>query len=189
MLNLKRRMMRAAGVAALAMAAFPGVASAAKCDKVPTTKVFAAIGDTNDYFLAPGGDFEGKLEWKTSGPVIQAYTHRALAVAGSTGLVLGAGGSVTSPQLCADIDRPTLRFFAYAPQRTGTLRVEAVGDHGETVVLGRLNGAAISLNSGLLAFGSMLGLDLDTSKHVQLRLTAESGNWVADAVYIDPYMK
>jgi hypothetical protein len=189
MLNVRRRMMRIGILAVVAVAAFPAMASAAQCDKVPTAKVFAPIGDNADYFLAPGGDFEGNLEWKATGPVVQQYTHPAFSVAGSTGLVLGAGGSVTSPQLCADIDRPTLRFFAYAPQRTGTLRVEAVGDHGETVVLGRLNGAAISLNSGLLAFGSMLGLDLDTSKHVQLRLTAESGNWVADAVYIDPYMK
>jgi hypothetical protein len=189
MLNVKRRMMRIGALAVVAMAAFPAMASAAKCDKVPTAKVFAPIGDNADYFLAPGGDFEGKLEWKATGPVVQTYTHPAFSVAGSTGLVLGAGGSVTSPNLCADLDRPTMRFFAYAPHRTGTLRVDAVGDHGEVVTLGRLNGAAITLNSGLLGFGSVLGLGLDTSKHVQLRLTAESGTWVTDAVYIDPYMK
>jgi hypothetical protein len=189
MLKVRRRMMRVGTLALVAMAAFPAMASAAQCDKVPTAKVFAPIGDNADYFLAPGGDFEGKLEWKTSGPVVQQYTHPAFSVAGSTGLVLGAGGSVTSPQLCADMSRPTLRFFAYAPQRTGTLRVDAVADNGETVTLGRLNGAAISLNSGLLGFGSLLGLNLDTSKHVRLQLTAESGTWIADAVYIDPYMK
>jgi len=189
MLNIRQRMMRAGVLALVAVAAFPAMASAAQCDKVPTAKVFAPIGDNADYFLAPGGDFEGNLEWKASGPVVQRYTHPALPAAGSTGLVLGAGGSVTSPQLCADLDRPTMRFFAYAPQRSGTLRVDAVSDNGETVLLGRLNGATVSLNSGLLAFGSVLGLDLDTSKHVRLRLTAESGTWVTDAVYIDPYMK
>jgi hypothetical protein len=189
MLNVKRRMMRVGMLALVAMAAFPAMASAAKCDKVPTSKVFAPIGDNADYFLAPGGDFEGKLEWKATGPVLQRYTHPALAAAGSTGLVMGAGGSVTSPQLCADLDRPTMRFFAYAPARTGTLRVDAVGDKGETVTLGRLDGATVSLSSGLLSFGNVLGLDLDTSKHVQLRLTAESGTWVTDAVYIDPFMK
>jgi len=189
MLNVRRRMMRVGMLAVLALAAFPAMASAAKCDKVPTSKVFAQIGDTSDYFLAPGGDFEGKLSWKVAGPVFQAYTHPALPAAGSTGLVLGAGGSVTSPQLCADLDRPTMRFFAYAPQHSGTLRVEAVGDKNEVVQLGRLNGAALSLNSGLLGFGGLLGLALDNSKHVQLRLTAESGTWVTDAVYIDPYMK
>jgi|1185.fasta_scaffold15843_2 hypothetical protein len=189
MLNVRQRMMRIGILAVVAMAAFPAMASAAKCDKVPTTKVFAAIGDNSDYFLAQGGDFEGKLEWKAVGPVVQTYTHPAFPAAGSTGLVLGAGGSVTSPNLCADLDRPTLRFFAYAPQHTGTLRVDAIGDHGEVQTLGRLNGAALSLNSGLLSFGNVLGLNLDDSKHVQLRLTAESGVWVTDAVYIDPYMK
>jgi hypothetical protein len=189
MLNVRRRMMRVGTLALVAIAAFPAMASAAQCDKVPTAKVFAPIGDNADYFLAPGGDFEGVLEWKATGPVVQRYTHPAFAVAGSTGLVMGAGGSVTSPQLCADIDRPTLRFFAYAPAHTGTLRVDAVADNGATTTLGRLNGAAISLNSGLLGFGNLLGLDLDTSKHVRLRLTAESGTWVTDAVYIDPYMR
>jgi hypothetical protein len=189
MLNVKRRMMRIGTLALLAMAAFPAMASAAQCDKVPTAKVFAPIGDNADYFLAPGGDFEGNLQWKTTGSVVQQWTHPAFSVAGSTGLVMSAGSTVTSPQLCADIDRPTLRFFAYAPAHAGTLRVDAVADNGATTTLGRLNGAAISLNSGLLGFGNMLGLDLDTSKHVRLRLTAESGTWVADAVYIDPFMK
>src|SRR3954467_10105852 len=158
MLNVKRRMMRIGTLPLLAMAAFPAMASAAQCDKVPTAKVFAPIGDNADYFLAPGGDFEGSLEWKATGPVVQKYTHPAFSVAGSTGLVLGAGGSVTSPQLCADLDRPTFRFFAYAPQHSGTLRVDAVGEHGETVLLGRLDGAALSLTSGLLGFGNLLGI-------------------------------
>jgi hypothetical protein len=188
MLKLKARAVRAGALAAVALATFPAMASAAKCDKVQTSKVFAALGDTSDYFLAPGGDFEGKLTWKVSGPVVQAWTHPALPTAGSTGLVLSAGGSVTSPNVCADMDRPTLRLFAFAPRGSGTLRVDAVSGK-DTVTLGRLDGSRFSLAAGLLNFGSLLGLGLDTSKDVQVRLTAESGTWIADAVYVDPYMR
>jgi hypothetical protein len=187
----KMRMMGASLLAVAAAAAFPAAASAANCEKIPTSKVFAPLGDFNDYFLAPGGDFEGKLTWSTAGPVTQRYTHPALPGAGSTGMVLATGGSMTSPRLCADLLRPTLRFLAYAHRGTGTLRVEAIDDKGAKVVLGRLAGAdfASGAATGHVAFGAVLGLVPDSFKHVRLRLTAESGTWVADAVYIDPYMR
>ena len=77
----KARIVRAGIAAAVALAVFPAAASA-KCETVVTSKVFAPLGDNNDYFLAPGGDFEGTLEWSTSGPVVQRWTHPALSVAG-----------------------------------------------------------------------------------------------------------
>ena len=58
----KARMLRAGLAALLALVAFPAAASAADSDAVATSKVFAPIGDLNDYFLAPGGDFEGKAK-------------------------------------------------------------------------------------------------------------------------------
>jgi hypothetical protein len=191
MLGRTARVLRAGLVVAAALAMFPAAASAAQCDKVPTAKVFAPLGDTNDYFLAPGGDFEGALTWERSGPVIQRWIHPALPGAGSTGLVIAAGGSVTSPKLCADLLRPTLRFLAYAYQGQGALRVDAVHDNGQAVVLGRLSGSAFGAGAATdsVAFGTLLGIALDDSKHVRLRLTAESGTWVADAVYVDPYMR
>jgi hypothetical protein len=189
MLNIKRRALRAGALAAVAITAFPAAASAAKCDKVATSKVFTAVGDTNDYFLAPGGDFEGALTWTTTGAVAQRWTHPALAVAGSTGLVMGAGSTATSPELCADLDRPTLRFGAFATGGTGSLRVDAVESNGKTTVLGRVTGSPLKALTGAIGFGSLLGLNVDTKKPVQLRLTVESGTWIADAVYVDPYMK
>jgi hypothetical protein len=185
------RALRAGVVAAVALAAFPAAASAAQCDKVATAKVFAPLGDYNDYFLAPGGDFEGTLTWQRSGAVTQTYTHPALPGAGSTGVVLGAGGSVTSPKLCADLLRPTLRFLAYARQGQGALKVEAIQDSGKVVLLGRLAGSQFATGNatGHVSFGTVLGIPVGGSKHVRLRLTAESGTWAADAVYIDPYMR
>jgi hypothetical protein len=176
---------------AAGVAAFPAAASAAKCDDVATAKVFAPLGDLNDYFLAPGGDFEGKQTWKTSGPVFQTWTHPQLPGAGPTGMVLASGASITSPNLCADLQRPTLRFGAYAYRGTGSLRVEAIDGNSKSVLLGRLAGADFTNGgvTGNVAFGTVLGIVPDSFKHVQLRLTAESGTWVADAVYVDPYMR
>jgi hypothetical protein len=191
MLTKRIKMLGAGLLAAAAAVVFPAGASAANCEKLPTTKVFAPLGDFNDYFLAPGGDFEGTQTWQTAGPVIQRWTHPALPGAGPTGMVLGSGGSITSPKLCADLLRPTLRFGAYAYQGAGSLRVEAVDDKGAAVLLGRLGGAefAAGMVTEHLGFGTKLGLAPDSSKHVRLRLTAESGTWIADAVYIDPYMR
>ncbi|HWT22539.1 MAG TPA: hypothetical protein VN213_03440 [Solirubrobacteraceae bacterium] len=189
--NLTTRLARAGVAAVVALAALPAAASAAQCEKVATSKVFAPIGDTNDYFLAPGGDFEGTMTWERTGPVAQRWTHPALPGAGPTGLVMGAGGTVTSPKLCADVLRPTLRFLAYAHNGHGSLRVEALEDGGKAVLLGRLAGASFASGAatGHVSFGTVLGLALDASKHVRLRLTAESGLWAADAVYVDPYMR
>ena len=186
----KARIVRAGIAAAVALAVFPAAASA-KCETVATAKVFAPLGDTNDYFLAPGGDFEGQLEWTTSGPVFQRWTHPAYSVAGPTGLVMGAGGSATSPKICADELRPTLRFGAWAQQGLGSLKVEAIEDDGNVVLLGRVFGAGFGLGGATphVSFGKVLGVTVDDSKHVRLRLTVESGLWVADAVYIDPYMR
>lgn len=186
----KARIVRAGIAAAVALAVFPAAASAT-CETVATSKVFAPLGDNNDYFLAPGGDFEGTLEWSTSGPVVQRWTHPALPMAGSTGLVMGAGGSATSPKICADELRPTLRFGAWAYQGVGSLKVEAIEDDGKVVLLGRLSGANFTTGGATpsVSFASLLGVTLDDSKHVRLRLTVESGIWVADAVYIDPYMR
>ena len=48
------------------MAVVPGAAQAAECPVPVTTQVFAEFGDPNQYFLAPGGDFES-LSWARSG--------------------------------------------------------------------------------------------------------------------------
>ena len=45
-------------IAALGVAAVPAGAAAA-CTPAATTQAFAKFGDTADYSLAPGGDFDG----------------------------------------------------------------------------------------------------------------------------------
>jgi hypothetical protein len=185
----KRRVLGVGMLAALALAAFPAGAAAAQCEEVPTSKVFAPLGDLNDYFLAPGGDFEGPLAWKASGPVQQRYTHPPLPGAGPTGVVLGSGGSVTSPRLCADELRPTLRLLAWANQGRGALRVEAVHGNGQATVLGRLPGAEFARGNAStdVPFGTALAIEPNGFVHVRLRLVAEGGLWATDAVYVDPY--
>ena len=54
-----RRLGAALAAVAVMAAAAPAAASAASCPVQATTQLFAPLGDTNSYFLAPGGDFEG----------------------------------------------------------------------------------------------------------------------------------
>lgn len=183
-----KRLATLTALAAGALAAVPGAALAAPCGEVETKKVFAPLGDLNDYFLAPGGDFEGALTWQRSGPVEQRWTHPPLPGAEPTGLVLGAGGSVTSPTLCADELRPTLRFLAYAHQGGGSLRVEAMHNRNKVTLLGRLPGSEYARGAATthVPFATALAVEPNGSKHVALRITAEGGTWAADAVYVDP---
>src|SRR5215212_11676793 len=76
MRGIKRaRIALVATTAALLFAALPGsasagvlVASAPNCDNGPNSQPFAQWDDDNNYFLAPGGSFEGDLDgWQLNG--------------------------------------------------------------------------------------------------------------------------
>ena len=185
------RLVPLAVVASLALAAFPGAAAAAECPAQPTTKVFASFGDLNDYFLAPGGDFEGPLSWQRAGEVAREDAEKPWDIAGRKGLVFESAGHVTSPELCVSPLHPHLRFLASARTATGTLRVDAVSANGTVTSLARLDpepfrGWALSPEVPL---AGALVLDEDGTVHVRLRFTAESGGWVIDAVEVDPYQR
>lgn len=79
------------------------VASAPDCSPQPTTQAFAAYGDTDEYELAPGGDFgSAGANWDMRGG--------ASEVNGT--LRLPPGASAQSPVMCVGIEHPTVRFFA-----------------------------------------------------------------------------
>src|ERR687886_323383 len=65
--RLGKGLRRVAALTALACFAGPAVAQAA-CPTAPTVKAFQALGDSSDYFLAPGGSFEsGASGWSLTG--------------------------------------------------------------------------------------------------------------------------
>src|SRR3954453_2285182 len=92
---------RCAIVAAIGLAALPGIASAATCPDESVSQPFTALGDSNSYFIVPGGDFEEKLTWTLNGAgSLNQGERSSSAFGGSTVLDLKTGSSATSPAFC-----------------------------------------------------------------------------------------
>jgi hypothetical protein len=189
--------MRAAGLVAAvcgAVAITPAAALAAdspdECEIQATAKVFSFLGDQNEYFLAPGGGFEGTLTWAASGSVVQKPSPHG--VLGHQVLGLGSGGAVESPQLCVDVTRPHIRFAVKAPA-AGTLKVTAVDADGNVTDLGSVDGAGQRQERSVLGWSVSPMVPLATalgvtsgSRTVKLRIAAQSGSWDVDSIEVDP---
>jgi|1186.fasta_scaffold21750_1 hypothetical protein len=77
------------------------------------------FGDKRDYFIAPGGDFEGSTAgWELTGGAKVTAGNEPFGVLGngSSSLQLPAGSSATSPIFCVDLNYPTFRFLATQQQ-------------------------------------------------------------------------
>lgn len=105
-------------LAAGAVAAVPAAASAA-CVEMPTSKAFSKVGDTADYSLAPGGNFEnGAPGWTLAGGAKIVSGNETLGflkgpiVSGSKALSMPVGSTATSPEFCVDESHPYFRFMA-----------------------------------------------------------------------------
>ncbi|MEH3055150.1 MAG: hypothetical protein PGN13_14320 [Patulibacter minatonensis] len=91
------------------------------CVQLPTTKAFQRLdGDSADYSLAPGGDFEsGAQGWTLSGSAAVTSGNESLGVsAGSKALRMPIGSTATSPSFCIDETNPHFRF-AYKVDSSG----------------------------------------------------------------------
>src|SRR5918992_870782 len=90
----------------------PGAALAAECPLQVTTQAFAQFGDTNEYFLLPGGAFE-ELSWTKFGNVALSTEDDPFALAaGSYSVHLSGNETVRSQAFCVDRTTPHLRFMA-----------------------------------------------------------------------------
>ncbi|MBJ7330235.1 MAG: hypothetical protein JHC95_10080 [Solirubrobacteraceae bacterium] len=102
----------AGAIAALVIA--PVAAQAAACNAAtPTTKAFSKFGDTADYALVPGGDFEGGMEgWTLRGPVsVVNGNDGANVLPGKKSLRLAPGAVVITPEFCVDESHPHFRYM------------------------------------------------------------------------------
>lgn len=93
--------------------AAPAAAGAA-CVDPPSSPAFSVVGDSADYALAPGGDFErGAPGWALRGGAYIGGGNESLGVThGQRSLVLPLGASATSPEFCVDQAHPHFRFVS-----------------------------------------------------------------------------
>ena len=176
--------------AALASAALPAVASAADCPVESVSQPFAALGDTNDYFLAPGGDFESTLTWTVDGGYTISDADRPDGFGGRRALKLNNGAVATSPAFCVDVTRVHIRMGALSSDQRpfSQVTIEAIPENGIPVFLGTLKGTnyATWTYSPFVSLAPALGLLAGDVQQTKLRLTTRGNSWVVDAVSVDP---
>lgn len=176
-------------------------AAQAACTAAPTTKVFAAFGDSSDYSLAPGGSFEsGATDWTLTGAsVVTDNDPWKLHGAGDTkSLSVSAGGQAVSPAFCVGVEHPTFRFVA---RRTGgswgvlnvKLRWKLAGGATNETVVTAIDGKDASWHvTDRSALSTVLPLwNSGQTASVQFVFDPEDfgGAWTIDDVYVDPYTR
>ncbi|MEA2436471.1 MAG: hypothetical protein QOF65_1027 [Thermoleophilaceae bacterium] len=178
------------------------VASAPSCDNGATSQPFAQWGDSNNYFLAPGGNFEsGAAGWTLNGArVVADQEPWQVDGGGSHALVVPAGRSVVSPTVCVGVEDPSMRFFAHrsgggllgaASQLLVTARVETSLGLVVEVPVGTINalsnGTTWNRTPVQIVLASLLPLLPGEHTPVQFRFAAVgTADWVIDDVFVDP---
>jgi hypothetical protein len=185
---------------AFASAAQAGVGPDSGCANEGASQVFAPWLDPSSYVLAPDGGFEaGAADWSLGGAQVVSDNEPWTVRADSDGSALAIdGGSVTSPEICVGLERPTIRFFARnTGSPLGVLSVEALVSTGGLtaavpigVVAGLGDRWAPTLPMPIVA-NLLPVLPGDDFTTVRLRFTAVglASSWAVDDVYVDPYSK
>ena len=195
--RLRRAIFAVAALTCVAMFASTGVALA-DCATQPVSNPFSQWGDSNDYFLVPGGSFEGtadQLGWTLSNASLTAgnESFNVNDPGDQQSLTINAGGSATSPYFCVDDSMSGLRFFAQQAGAGTDLRVKALvqnSDGSVTVVpLADLADGSMPAWAPTDSLGGSGHLPTGSSLMVALRFRApaSSGSWQIDDIYVDPY--
>lgn len=191
----KRVVALAGAVAAVAMAMVPSTAEAnTGCTTRTTQQAFARWGDTNQYFVAPGGGFEaGTPAWSMAGGAGTTWGNEPWGVAGggSSSLRLPAGGTATSPQFCVASDEDSLRLVLASPGVAGSalhIHVRVVSGANvatnEMTVDGSARGWAVAPRMMLPDIRDASGQQYVT---ITLSTRNAAATWGVDAVMVDPW--
>ena len=98
------------------------IGSLLSCPGVTYAQPFAQWGDSNNYFLATGGSFEGTNSWSLAGgaQVVRGNEPFYLnSKKDSHSLLLPPGSSATTPPMCLAALSPHLRLVGFASGGSG----------------------------------------------------------------------
>lgn len=181
-----------------ASAGATGLVNFDPCDNATLAQPFAPWGDTGEYKLVPGGDFEGSLSgWTlTSGAKVVGGSEQfgATGTVGRFSMYLPAGASVQTPYTCVDAAYPEFRFFG---RNNGLLSIVAVSivykELGLPVAVPvgtfLLNGSwapSMRMATAAAVQGVLSSLLTGQNPQVALRFTAVTGSSQIDDIFIDP---
>ena len=190
-LSRTQRLLTTAGLAAVAAVAAPGTAMAAECAPQPTSLAYAAYGDLNQYFAAPGGTFDSLESWSRSGDPLLTGGFNLLGTALlSKAVVLKEGEAITSVSFCVDRTMPHMRFTAKHDgggqmDVTVTTRYDGSSDSSSGSVSpdehrGWKPSGQIPLKTDAIPYGEQ-GVATVTFR--------SQGVWRVDDVAVDPYRR
>jgi hypothetical protein len=178
--------------------AFASNSIRATCQTPPISTPFSQWGDNNDYFLAPGGSFEGTADqvgWTLSNATLTSGNEPFLVndPGDSQSLTIAGGGSATSPFFCVDNTMSSLRFFAQQVSAGAGLRAQALvqtSNGVNTVPLAHLlDGSTPNWAPSDPVVADTSGLADGQTLMVALQFTvgASAASWQIDDIYVDPY--
>lgn len=178
---------------------FAGAGAAfASCAPQTLTTPFSQWGDTNSYFLVPGGSFEGTADqvgWSLQGATLTPG-NESFQVGGSAddrSLTIDAGGSATSPYFCVDNTMNDLRLFAQQVASGSDLQVQALvqtSNAVETFPLAALaDGSMPAWAPTQPITGDTSAIPAGASVMAALRFSVpgSAGAWQLDDIYVDPW--
>ena len=186
------------GLLAVPAGAFASNSILATCQTPQIGTPFSQWGDTNSYYLAPGGSFEGTADqvgWTLSNATLTSgnepfFVNRS---GDSQSLTIAGGGRATSPYFCVDNTMASLRFFAQQASAGGDLQVQALvqtANGVQTVSLADLaDGSTLAWAPTQPIVGDTSGLPDGQKLSVALQFSVAdpAASWQIDDLYVDPY--
>jgi hypothetical protein len=195
-----KRIIPVAALGLLAAAAF--AAPAAQADSKPcgirsSTQAFAAWGDSNDYWLMQGGDFEKAGGWTFSGGAAIASGNEPWKVFSGPNknllLLPSTSASASSSVTCVQVGEEAGRVFYQAPGVAGAylhVQVDVTTLAGVPVftLAGNLPGATAGWQvSPYFTIPNLFATATGMNLKVTFKPVGVSAPWSIDDVAIDPF--
>lgn len=180
---------------------------AGTCSFPALSQPFQSLGDSNSYFLAPGGDFEsGTSGWALTGGARLSHPNESYFVGSHSdrqSLELPTAASVTTPSICVTSSSPTFRMFI---KGDGVGRREGKRDSQLAVYLNfagadgqpqQVQIAGLTVRNGAWTLSPVISFIEYISTPLQngyadvsftIRSNDSRGKWLIDDLYVDPYV-
>lgn len=178
-------------------------ASAAGCGYPAMSQVFLPWADVNNYFMAPGANFEKGLGgWSASGgaSVVTGNEPHNVGGTGSHSLALPTtSATATTPVFCVSVDAPTFRVLVknngnlgmYDGQLVVYLNFQNTNGTWQQVKIAAVKMSNTNWNLTLpISFIQYISTPLAQNGYANVSFTFHPndnhGNWQIDDMYVDP---
>ena len=194
--RVRKTLGRIAALTCVAVFVSSGAAFAADCPTHSVNQKFSKWGDSSNYFLVPGGSFEGtpaQVGWTLSGSTLTPGNEpfHLNGVSDDQSLLIDGGGSATSPVFCVDSTMPSFRFLVRQTEPGSDLRIQGV----VPTPRGPLTLTVADLPDHVLSSWTPVQITVQTDRipkgfsvAAAMRFVVPAtGSWQIDDVYVDPY--